>query len=119
MSEESEHQRQQGPEAVRRKYARLVARAWMEPEFAVRLKSNPAEVLREAGIEVPAEVEMKVVTDPTQGGQPAYFFTLPPKPESLVEELSDEQLLNSPVGLPPLFTTCPQSSTEMGCDCKG
>lgn len=57
-----------------------------DPEFKARFLSDPASVLKEWEIEVPAGVSIKAVED----SQPNVItLHLPPEPE---EELSDEDL---------------------------
>lgn len=46
-----------------KKFAQLIAKAWADADFKARLQSSPAAVLREAGIEVPEGVDIKVVED--------------------------------------------------------
>jgi hypothetical protein len=119
----------QHSEEEARKYAQLVANAWLDAEFNRRLRDNPAEVLREAGIEVPEGVEVKVV-DPDQEvrrlrlpARPTFNFTLPPKPASLEEGLSDEQLRQAQVGILsgrlPIASGCSTciDLCEPACDC--
>jgi len=56
------------------KYDRLLNRAMTDPQHRQRLKQRPKEVLSEAGIDVPADVEVTVVEfDPKH----RYLF-LPP-----------------------------------------
>ena len=76
-----------GPDA--RKYGRLVAKAWTDPDFQQRLRAQPAAVLREEGVEVPAGTDVQVVDGAvTTRSANVLYFCLPPKPASLDEELS-------------------------------
>jgi len=66
-------------------YGQIIARAWSDPDFAAKLKSDPAAALAEAGIDVPEGAKIT-----------SYFATeneivvlVPPKPS---EELTDEAL---------------------------
>lgn len=71
--------------AIQRKYAQLVARAWKDDTFKQRLLQDPAEVLLEEGIAIPAGVEVRVV----ENSDSVFYLSLPPKPS---EKLSEEQL---------------------------
>ena len=44
-------------------YAKIVRRAWNDPEFKMRLIADPAAVLSEAGVPVPPGVTVNVVED--------------------------------------------------------
>ena len=44
-------------------YGQIVAQAWADPEFKRRLLADPAAVLRERGIELPAGARVRVVED--------------------------------------------------------
>jgi hypothetical protein len=44
-------------------YAKVVARAWSDPEFKARLLVNPAAVLAEAGIKPPPGKNLRIVED--------------------------------------------------------
>jgi Nitrile hydratase, alpha chain len=69
-----------------RKYGQVVARAWSDETFKRRLLAEPAAVLREQGIEVPSEVEVRMVENTDR----VVHLVLPPTPAE--GELSDEQL---------------------------
>jgi hypothetical protein len=75
-----------------RRYAQLVAMAWVDPAFKQRLLESPTAVFVEQGIDVPNGVEPRVVenTDRVQ------YMVLPRQP--IDGELSDEQLRLGPVG---------------------
>ena len=44
-------------------HGRIVARAWRDPAFKARLLADPHGALKEAGVDVPAGVTVKVVED--------------------------------------------------------
>ena len=67
-----------------RQWGQVVARAWREPTYKQRLMAEPAAVLREAGIELPAGQQVRVVENTDQ----VVHLVLPQQPR----ELSDEQL---------------------------
>ena len=69
-----------------RQWGQVVARAWADPAFKQRLLANPADALREEGIEVPPGIELRIVEDTEQ----VRHLALPPKPAE--GELSEEEL---------------------------
>ena len=76
------------PEQERR-WAQVVARAWDDEQFRQRLLSRPAEVLREAGLNVPDDAEVEVVErEPAEKTEGVTCLRLPPRPaeEDLIEE---------------------------------
>ncbi|HVX15482.1 MAG TPA: NHLP leader peptide family RiPP precursor [Pirellulales bacterium] len=66
-------------------WGKLVARAWSDDDFKQRLIDDPAAVLAEEGIEVPAGIELKVVEDTDD----VCHLVLPPSPAG---EFVDEDL---------------------------
>ncbi len=67
-------------------YAKVVARAWSDEAYRDRLSEDPAKTLIEAGVEVPSDVEIKIV----QNTPSVRHFVLPaPPPEG---ELMEEDL---------------------------
>jgi hypothetical protein len=69
-----------------RKLGQLVARAWTDEVFKQRLLAEPATVLQEQGLAVPAGTEVRVVEDTEQ----VQHLVLPRRPAE--GELSEEQL---------------------------
>ena len=67
-------------------WGRLVARAWADPAFKAKLIADPAAVLKENGLLVPAGVTVKVV----ENTDTLFHLTIPLKPAP--EELSEEDL---------------------------
>jgi hypothetical protein len=66
----------------------LAVTAATDDNLKTRLKANPAAVLKENGLDVPDNLEIRVVENtPTQ-----YCLTLPAKPDHEPVELSDEDL---------------------------
>lgn len=88
-----------------RKQARVVAKAWLDPAFKNRLLANPAEVLKEYGIVAPEGCEVKVL----EHSDNVRYFHLPPKPASLEQEFSDEQLTLA--GAEMILFTCSRQCT--------
>jgi len=50
-------------EAQQRTWAKIVAQAWADPEFRARLLADPAAVLKEAGLDMPDGVTLRVMED--------------------------------------------------------
>ena len=67
--------------------AKIVSRAWSDPEFKARLLSDPAAVFELEGILIPDGVEVRAVEDSTD----LRHFVLPAAPAD-VGELTDEAL---------------------------
>src|SRR5207249_6970047 len=63
-------------ETEMKRWSQLVAQAWTDDNLKRRLLENPASVLREHGIPVPAGVEVKVVENTDK----VTYLTLPAKP---------------------------------------
>ncbi len=72
----------------RRRWGRIVARAWDDDDFKQRLLAEPEAVLREAGIEVPPGIEVRVEEGEEVGDTTC--LRLPPKPAS--DDLIDDDL---------------------------
>lgn len=68
-----------------KQWGMLVAKAWSDQELKQRLIEDPATVLREHGIEVPYDVDLKVVEDSAD----VRHLVLPAAPAG---ELVDEDL---------------------------
>ena len=67
-----------------KQYQQLIAKCWADEAFKQRLMANPREVLKQEGLEVPADMCVQVVENtPTQ-----MVLVVPQKPDAL----SDEQL---------------------------
>jgi hypothetical protein len=67
-------------------WSKLVAKAWDDPALKQRLLADPAGVLQEHGLSLPAGVQVKVVENTDQ----VVHLTLPAKPSPA--ELSLEEL---------------------------
>jgi hypothetical protein len=74
-----------------KQWGMLVARAWTDESLKARLLEDPATVLRENGIEVPFDTEVRVLED-TPAVQ---HLVLPRSPDG---DLADEEL-NYSVGI--------------------
>ncbi len=71
-----------------KKMQQIIAKAWMDEGFKQRLLSNPGLALKEEGVEMPPDVEVRIAENTAK----VLHFVLPAKPSR--EELSDEQLTN-------------------------
>jgi hypothetical protein len=79
----------------KRQWGRVVARAWDDEAFRRRLLAEPASVLCEEGIEVPAGVAVRVVEgDVAESAEDEPCFWLPPSPAA-DDDVADD------LGLPP------------------
>ncbi|MBN2981338.1 MULTISPECIES: NHLP leader peptide family RiPP precursor [Cohnella] len=59
----------------------IVKKAWEDPVFKQQLLNDPKSALKQAfGIEVPQEIELKVVEETTT----SYYLVIPPNPEDVV-----------------------------------
>jgi hypothetical protein len=78
-----------------RRWGRIVARAWDDAAFRRRLLAEPACVLREEGIDVPAGVAVRVIEgESADAAEEETCFWLPPRPDGA-------DLVEDYVGLPP------------------
>lgn len=68
--------------------AKVIAQAWSDEAFKQRLLSDPASVFAEAGIDVPAGVELRTVEDTDD----VRYFVLPQAPAE--GEISEDELGN-------------------------
>lgn len=74
------------PQEWDKKVGQMTAKAWTDAAFKTRLLSDPAAVMKEYGLEVPAGVRIKIVEDTDT----LCHLSLPPKPSG--KELSEEDL---------------------------
>jgi hypothetical protein len=108
----------EGEPKQRRRWARVVARAWNDDGFRQRLLAEPEGVLREAGIALPPGVPLRVVEEgAAEDGDSGASLRLPAKPSA--EDLIEEEL-----GLPldaPIQTCCLSFSycRPTRCGCSG
>ena len=68
-------------------YAKMIGRAWAEPEFARRLQEDPAAVMRESGLPVPADMKIP----------PGSFYIAPRPSDITVEALAGGPKKKKPV----------------------
>ena len=68
--------------------AKIIARAWKDPEFKKRLIQNPKAALKEMGVQIPDNVKITIVEDKNN----SYTFVLPTAATSSKEELTEKEL---------------------------
>ena len=86
-------------EKINEATAKIISRAWSDPEFKERLISNPGAVFAEAGIPVDDRADLRVVED----GENVRHFVLLGRPED--DELVDEVLERITAGVISLSNT--------------
>jgi hypothetical protein len=60
----------------------IIKKAWEDPAFKASLLSEPKKAIQEAfGVEIPAEIELKVVEESST----LYYLALPPSPEDVAD----------------------------------
>ena len=80
------------------KLAQLFAACWKDEALKARLMSDPKAVLKEHGLNVPDDLDVKFVEDADE----TVHITLPAPPAEH-EKLSDAELSNAAGGTTPLF----------------
>jgi Nitrile hydratase, alpha chain len=75
-------------EQLMKQWGQIVVKAWQDNVFKKRLLTEPATILKENGVEVPAGLQIRVVENTDK----LVHLTLPPKPRE--GELSDDDLEN-------------------------
>lgn len=68
-----------------KKMGKIISQCWADEAFKQRFISDPAAVMKEAGLEAPGGVELKVVED----SEKVNYILLPQKPDELSDELLD------------------------------
>ena len=64
------------PEVQMRTWAKIVAQAWADADYKARLLADPVAVLKEAGLDLPAGVDLRVVENTAN----VAHFVLPAPP---------------------------------------
>ncbi len=85
---------------------KVIAKAWKDPEFRKKLKSNPKETLNSMGYSIPDDIEVKVAEDDAH----QFTFVLPAAPSD-IKSLDESQLKKIAAGGESMGTSC-------GCICK-
>jgi len=71
-------------------FRRMIAKCWTDEAFKQRLLSNPKPVLKEIGVDVPEDLEVKTVENTDK----VFHLVIPAKPD----KLSDEDLVQVAAG---------------------
>lgn len=81
MAEQNEQQKQ---------WAKIVAKAWIDKDYKLRLLSAPASIMKEEGVEVPEGLELKCV----EASDSQAWLVLPPKPDDMsnIVETDEERI---------------------------
>jgi hypothetical protein len=88
---------------TRKAWAKIVAKAWVDETFKSKLLANPKEVLKENGIDIGKEIQVKVHENTAQ----SVHFILPEKPKG---NLTEEQMTGTGGG----FTASDSMGTGTG-----
>ena len=86
-SQHPSHKQSQTSKENQKKYAQLIAKAWSDETFKHRLKAQPAQALRECGIELPPNTSCEVVENTTH----KVYLLIPRRPP---ENLSEQEMKN-------------------------
>ncbi len=117
---------QQENETFLASYTKVLVAAWTDDEYAQRLDTDPAEALREHGLEVPAGAELVVTrVIPEDAAAPdedaaiakwnkgketgVYVLSVPATPQVDFSELSESDLVAVSAGLSVSCCSCPCS----------
>jgi len=68
-------------EEMRKKYAKIVAKAWADDDYKKKLIENPKEILKQEGIVIPDNIKIRIL----ENSETKLNFILPPKPDNLYE----------------------------------
>lgn len=71
-----------------KKFGEIISKCWKDSAFKKRFLSDPKGVLKEHAIELPPNVQVKVVENTAD----QLYITLPPSPQASGREMSDAQL---------------------------
>ncbi len=89
-------------------YAKIVAHAWKDARFKEKLLKNPKEALKEMGIEMPANFDVRVIEEKSNSST----FILPKAPAE-AKELSEQELQKLAGGI--LRNDGPRSFYPLSC----
>jgi hypothetical protein len=87
-----------GREEFQKAYGKVVAKAWGDDDFKEKLLADPMMVLKENGVVIPEDVELRVV----ENTEEVVHLILPPEP---AEQLSEEELESVAGGLSECLAT--------------
>ena len=64
---------------MRKKYAKIVAKAWTDEDYKKILIANPKEILKQEGIELPDKIKISIL----ENSDSELNFVLPAKPAEI------------------------------------
>ena len=73
-------------------YSEVVQKAWNDPAFKAQLVSDPTGTLRAAGVDIPADMEIKLV-EHDAGEKEGHTVVTLPLPAAPTQHLDDDALL--------------------------
>ncbi|MEI6689859.1 MAG: NHLP leader peptide family RiPP precursor [Thermoleophilia bacterium] len=73
-------------------YSEVVQKAWNDPAFKAQLVADPTGTLRAAGVDIPADMEIKLV-EHAAGEKEGHTVVTLPLPAAPTEHLDDDALL--------------------------
>ena len=73
-------------------YSEVVQKAWNDPAFMAQLVSDPTGTLRAAGVDIPADMEIKLV-EHAAGEKEGHTVVTLPLPAAPTQHLDDDALL--------------------------
>ncbi len=78
---------------MRKKYAKIVAKAWADEDYKKNLLSNTESILKEEGFEIPAGLKIQIIEEPEN----TKIFVLPKMPVNFenIEDLENRSVANS------------------------
>ena len=75
------------PKNAKELEAKIIAHAWKDPRYKEKLLKNPRAAFKEMGLDVPENIQIKIVEDKPN----SFTFVLPPAVVG-ARELSDQEL---------------------------
>lgn len=63
------------------KYRNLIQKCWIDPDFKNQLMNDPAQTMRNEGIEIPEHVSVTAV----ENTKDQFTLVIPPKPNGKIE----------------------------------
>jgi hypothetical protein len=95
-------------EQFAKKWAQVIAKAWIDEEFKEKLLKNPAKTLAAMGIEIPAGQKIEIHA----GSEKVIHLVLPQKPAGV---LSEQDLIKLVGGAGQDCTCVPQCVCQQDC----
>ncbi|MFI5333698.1 MAG: NHLP leader peptide family RiPP precursor [Chlamydiales bacterium] len=75
------------PKNAKELEAKIIAHAWKDPRFKEKLLKNPRAALKEMGLDIPENIQVKAIEDKSN----SFTFVLPPSIEN-AKEMSEQEL---------------------------